>query len=182
MAGKIASPPDHHTRHGRPDAWPADSHYETLAFRSPARHAVFMERDRIDNQPRGRPRSEKAHAAILDAAIALTREVGFDALAMEAVAARAGVGKATVYRRWKTKEALLAEAVHRLVQGAPGLLRAVHPADDRRRDGLRSHRLPFHPLLRRSLLRHSSSAASGTTNRDPAWESSFGAPTVAVVM
>jgi AcrR family transcriptional regulator len=68
---------------------------------------------------RGRPRSAEAHAGILDAAIALTREVGFDALAMDAIAARAGVGKATVYRRWKSKEALIAEALERLVRSIP---------------------------------------------------------------
>lgn len=67
----------------------------------------------------GRPRSRAAHDAILDAAIALTREVGFDALAMDAIATRAGVGKATVYRRWKTKEALIAEALERLVRAVP---------------------------------------------------------------
>ena len=67
----------------------------------------------------GRPRSAEAHAAILDAAIALTREVGFDALAMEAIAERAGVGKATVYRRWKSKEALIADALDRLVRSSP---------------------------------------------------------------
>ena len=67
----------------------------------------------------GRPRSAAAHEAILAAAIALTREVGFDALAMDAVAARAGVGKATVYRRWKTKESLIAEALERFARGIP---------------------------------------------------------------
>ena len=66
--------------------------------------------------PPGRPRSVDAHTAILDAAIDLTREVGFDALAMEAIAKRAGVGKTTVYRWWSTKEALLAEALARLAR------------------------------------------------------------------
>ena len=67
----------------------------------------------------GRPRSADAHAAILDAAIALTREAGFDALAMDAIAARAGVGKATVYRRWKTKESVVAEALARFARSIP---------------------------------------------------------------
>lgn len=67
----------------------------------------------------GRPRSEAARRAILDAAIALIREVGYDALAMDAVAARAGVGKATVYRRWATKEALVVEALGRLMSAIP---------------------------------------------------------------
>jgi AcrR family transcriptional regulator len=67
----------------------------------------------------GRPRDRDAHAAILLAAIDLTREVGFDALAIDAVAARAGVGKATIYRYWPNKELLLAEAVEGIVRSAP---------------------------------------------------------------
>lgn len=67
----------------------------------------------------GRPRSLRAHVAILDAAIALTREVGYDALTMEAVAGRAGVGKATIYRRWGSKELVVTEAVGRIARGIP---------------------------------------------------------------
>jgi AcrR family transcriptional regulator len=54
----------------------------------------------------GRPRSERAHQAILTAARELLMEGGFSALRLEHVAARAGVGKATIYRRWASKEAL----------------------------------------------------------------------------
>jgi AcrR family transcriptional regulator len=54
----------------------------------------------------GRPRSEHAHQAILTAARELLIEGGFSALRLEHVAARAGVGKATIYRRWASKEAL----------------------------------------------------------------------------
>jgi len=68
---------------------------------------------------RGRPRSRTAHAAILAAAVALVREVGYDALAIEGIAARAGVGKATVYRHWPSKELLVAEAIERLVLAIP---------------------------------------------------------------
>jgi AcrR family transcriptional regulator len=58
----------------------------------------------------GRPRSEEAHQAILDATLALLEEVGFSALTVEGVAARAGVGKATIYRRWPSKVPLVVEA------------------------------------------------------------------------
>jgi AcrR family transcriptional regulator len=54
----------------------------------------------------GRPRSERAHQAILTAARELLIEGGFSALRLEHVAARAGVGKTTIYRRWASKEAL----------------------------------------------------------------------------
>jgi AcrR family transcriptional regulator len=57
----------------------------------------------------GRPRSEEAHQAILDATLALLAEVGFSALTVEGVASRAGVGKATIYRRWPSKLPLVVE-------------------------------------------------------------------------
>ncbi|MFO0687789.1 MAG: TetR/AcrR family transcriptional regulator [Myxococcota bacterium] len=58
----------------------------------------------------GRPRSEEAHQAILDATLALLGEVGYSALTVEGVALRAGVGKATIYRRWSSKLPLVVEA------------------------------------------------------------------------
>jgi AcrR family transcriptional regulator len=61
----------------------------------------------------GRPRSAQADEAIVEATIGLLVEEGFDRLSMDAVAARAGVGKATIYRRWPSKEALVIEAVAR---------------------------------------------------------------------
>ena len=68
---------------------------------------------------RGRPRSDEAHEAILKASIALIREAGYDNLTMDAIAERAGVGKATVYRRWSTRETLVAEALERIVSAIP---------------------------------------------------------------
>jgi AcrR family transcriptional regulator len=58
---------------------------------------------------RGRPRSDKAHRAILDATRDLIVEHGFADLHLEHVAARAGVGKSTIYRRWASKEDLALE-------------------------------------------------------------------------
>jgi AcrR family transcriptional regulator len=65
-------------------------------------------------RPGGRPRSEKAHRAILDAARAELMEEGFTRFRLEHVAARAGVGKATIYRRWPSKEALAGELLAEL--------------------------------------------------------------------
>jgi AcrR family transcriptional regulator len=62
----------------------------------------------------GRPRSEEAHQAILDATLALLSEVGFSALTVEGVASRAGVGKATIYRRWPSKLPLVVDAFGQL--------------------------------------------------------------------
>jgi len=62
----------------------------------------------------GRPRSEEAHQAILDATLELLVEVGFSALTVEGIASRAGVGKATIYRRWPSKLPLVVEAFGQL--------------------------------------------------------------------
>jgi AcrR family transcriptional regulator len=61
---------------------------------------------------RGRPRSERARAAILDAAAELVLDKGPTAVSMDAVAERAGVSKATIYRWWPTKEALALDALY----------------------------------------------------------------------
>jgi AcrR family transcriptional regulator len=62
---------------------------------------------------RGRPRSEKARVAILRAAAELLLERGLSAASMDAVAERAGVSKATIYRWWPTKETLALDALYR---------------------------------------------------------------------
>ena len=59
----------------------------------------------------GRPRSEAAEQAIIDATLEVFAERGPDGLGIEQVAARAGVGKATIYRRWPGKEELLLDAI-----------------------------------------------------------------------
>lgn len=65
-----------------------------------------------DAPRRGRPRSEKARDAILDAACELLLAHGLDAVSMDAVAERAGVSKATIYRWWPTKETLALDALY----------------------------------------------------------------------
>jgi AcrR family transcriptional regulator len=69
----------------------------------------------------GRPRSEQAEQAIIDAALELFGERGVDGVCVEAVAARAGVGKATIYRRWSNKEDLLLAALGSLRSPLPAL-------------------------------------------------------------
>jgi AcrR family transcriptional regulator len=59
----------------------------------------------------GRPRSEAADEAILQAVVELFAQVGLEGLTMEAVAARAGVGKGTVYRRYANKFDLVLSVV-----------------------------------------------------------------------
>jgi AcrR family transcriptional regulator len=59
---------------------------------------------------RGRPRSQQAHQAILDAANAILEEIGFVDFTIDEVAQRAGVSKTTIYRRWSSKGTLVFEA------------------------------------------------------------------------
>jgi TetR/AcrR family transcriptional regulator of autoinduction and epiphytic fitness len=66
----------------------------------------MIERDdvRID------PRIERSRAVILDAAVQELAEVGYGGVTIESVAARAGVGKSTIYRHWNDKLGLIADA------------------------------------------------------------------------
>ncbi len=59
---------------------------------------------------RGRRRSERSHAAIVAATQELLVERGYRELTIEGVAARAGVGKQTIYRWWPSRAALVLEA------------------------------------------------------------------------
>jgi AcrR family transcriptional regulator len=62
----------------------------------------------------GRPRSTALDQRILDATLTRLGRGGYDALRVDDVAADAGVAKTTLYRRWPSKEALVADAVRRL--------------------------------------------------------------------
>lgn len=78
----------------------------------------------------GRPRSIRADEAIIDATLDLLAEGNtIEALSIEAIAARAGVGKATIYRRWTGKDALLRDAL-RTLKGPPPPLAGTSVRDD----------------------------------------------------
>lgn len=85
----------------RRDIKPGDQRSETKRGRDTARAAAPASWKRV-----GRPRDSVAHAAILQAANAILEEAGIAGFSVEAVAARAGVGKATIYRWWPSKGAL----------------------------------------------------------------------------
>jgi AcrR family transcriptional regulator len=85
----------------------------------------------IEQPRRGRPRSARAQHAILDAAAELLLAHGLDAVSMDAVAERAGVSKATIYRWWPTKETLALEALyHQWDTGGPSLRATGSLRDD----------------------------------------------------
>lgn len=74
-----------------------------------------------------RRRSEKSRTAIVTATRALLLERGFDGLTIEAVAARAGVGKQTIYRWWPSRPALVADV---MLEDADRILASVNHTGD----------------------------------------------------
>jgi AcrR family transcriptional regulator len=64
----------------------------------------------------GRPRSEPARRAVLDAALRLVRRDGYPAVTIKGIAEEAGVGRQTVYRWWDSKAEILLEAVIELAR------------------------------------------------------------------
>lgn len=66
--------------------------------------------------PNEKRRDPQVHQAILDATVALLEELGYKKLSIEAIAARAGVGKQTIYRWWRGKADLVIEAFARAAE------------------------------------------------------------------
>jgi AcrR family transcriptional regulator len=85
----------------------------------------------------GRPRDAGADDAIMDAVMELLTEVGFRGLTIDAVAHRAGVGKATIYRRWESKEQLVLDAL------TNGRIPVPQPDTGSLRDDLLAYYLPL---------------------------------------
>jgi AcrR family transcriptional regulator len=61
---------------------------------------------------RGRPRSDQSRQAIRQAALDLLTEIGYPRMTIEGIAARAGTGKQTIYRWWRTKADVVLEAIN----------------------------------------------------------------------
>lgn len=79
----------------------------------------------------GRPRDAEATTAILDAMLRLLAERGYAAASTAAVAARARASKATIYRRWPSKHALVADAIrHGLRASSPAAPATGDPRAD----------------------------------------------------
>jgi AcrR family transcriptional regulator len=90
---------------------PYETHRSRKPDTIPRRMSSVSRTSRPTRRPRGRPRDARADQAILAAALEAMAEAGVRDLRVDDVAARAGVGKATIYRRYRSKDALVAAAV-----------------------------------------------------------------------
>lgn len=86
-----------------------------------------------ERRPRGRPRSADARAAILRAARALLNDGGITSVTMEGIAARAGVGKPTIYRSWPNAHAVAMAALMEAEDAPPKLARTRSALADLKR-------------------------------------------------
>jgi AcrR family transcriptional regulator len=101
---------------------------------------------------RGRPRDPAIGTAILTAALELFIAHGIAGMSIEQVAKRAGVGKPTIYRRWSTKESLVADAIGALV----GASELHWPTSEE------IESTPPHELVRRNIAGAARTAADPT--------------------
>jgi AcrR family transcriptional regulator len=119
-------------------------------------------------EPRaGRRRSDASRQAILQATFALMEEDGFDRLSIEGIAAKAGVGKTTIYRWWPSKGVLAVEAFLTSVTPRIGFTKTASAAMDLRRQMLSLAALYRGPTGRfvREMI--------GSSQTDPAMRQAF---------
>jgi AcrR family transcriptional regulator len=77
--------------------------------------ALKQEIEEVSQRTRGRPRNEVVRARILEAALELVEDLGLANTTTDAIAERAGASKATIYRWWPNKAAVLMEALREAV-------------------------------------------------------------------
>jgi AcrR family transcriptional regulator len=113
---------------------------------------------------RGRPRSERARLAVLSAASELLLARGLSAVSMDAVAERAAVSKATIYRWWSSKEQLALDALYErwaLAEPAPA------EVSDSLREQLLALLMPWADLLRAAPYARVIAELIAAAQRDP---------------
>jgi AcrR family transcriptional regulator len=126
----------------------------------------------------GRPRSERAHDEVLDAALTLFAERGIDATSMDAIADASGVSKATIYKHWPDKPALCLEVMRRVhCADAPP---PPEPSGDLRADliaALGQQRRVRNADVRMRLMPHLMAYATRNREFGKAWQASVFEPT-----
>jgi AcrR family transcriptional regulator len=115
-----------------------------------------------------RPQSADAHRKVLDAALELVAERGIDATSMDAIAEASGVSKATIYKHWADKDALLLE----MLAEASGLYtRPRFDSGNTRADMIEvlSYRVQEHADLRERLMPHVISYSTRNVSFGETW-------------
>ena len=112
-------------------------------------------------RPRGRPRSTDARAAILRATREILEDGGITSVTMEGIAARAGVGKPTIYRAWPNAHAVAMAAMMEAEDTAPKLARTHSAVADLKRQ-LRGVAAVFASRIGRQVTSMIASASSET--------------------
>lgn len=105
-----------------------------------------------------RPRSQRTHAAVLDATLALLREVGFPLTTIERIAAASGVSTASIYKHWPSKNAIVAEAFGRYVNEALPITTTDDPLGDLRSFAVEA--MTFHSQAGETTFAHLLSACA----------------------
>ena len=113
----------------------------------------MIEDNQEERRTVGRPRSVESHQAILEAALKLLAEEGMQGTSIEAIAAQAGVGKSTIYRRWSTKDDLIADALGELHVHMKFIDTGHFRADLLTSLREMQHHIETHPLLKGLFLR-----------------------------
>jgi AcrR family transcriptional regulator len=108
---------------------------------------TILEPKHEPNKP-GRPRSAQVHQAILEATLELLAEAGYQAMSIEQIATRAGVGKTTIYRRWPSKEVLVSDAIRSIQADMP-----VLDSGNLRDDLIAMYRMALKSIIDRPLIR-----------------------------
>lgn len=116
----------------------------------------------------GRPRSETVRQAILGATLELLEESGLAGLTMEAIAARAGVGKATLYRWWPTRGLVALDAMMREIESAAGVA-----TSGRFRETMIANVRALIVLYTTTARGHAIAAIIGEMQRDPELAEAF---------
>jgi AcrR family transcriptional regulator len=117
----------------------------------------------VRRRPDDSRRSESSRRAILDAALDISRDEGYARLTVEAIAARAGVGKQTIYRWWPSKAAVLLEAIDEQATADA----ASFPDSDDLLDDLRTMVTIVARLQARESFRPHLTALIGEAQQDP---------------
>ena len=133
-----------------------ESHrYDTLRSWCDKRYDLFVTKSPLNstesNARRGRPRNDHIRQLILNTALDLAFEVGFRALTVEAIAAKTGVGKTTIYRRWPNKGAVVMDAFLSIVGPKtifPSADRAIHSIQLQMKAQVKAFRSKYGKMVR----------------------------------